>query len=404
MSQSDHALRKVAILLDSLDPQAADALLERMPAEQASRVRELLARLEPVDAAEREQIVRRFIDEQSADRFSTSEAVEMDDSLAQRIAAGADAADEEGEQEESRVPFSFLDNASIGQLRCVLAQQRPQITSVVLAHLPSDRAADVLKGLSAEVQADVLHRLARLEQADTEVLEEIERELELTISQHHRSVSERRPGLSAVESILAATDPDDRQRLLAQLEACDSRLVRQLGYPGQATPEGPTTERDVHADAPADARTGLQQTLADLNPERWPPDQNLPSVRETQSGRFPTGSPADTDDACSNEQTPFDFDDLVELDDDLLASIIRAAGPHVTLVALAGARQEFLQRITSPLSARDAKQLRRQMEELRPLRLRDVAWAQQHLARLAGELRNQGTVEVSERRRLLAAA
>jgi hypothetical protein len=228
--------------------------------------------------------------------------------------------------------------------------------------------------------------------------------LELTISQHHRSVRERRPGLSAVESILAATCPDDRQRLLAQLEACDSRLVRQLGYPVQEKLEQPEMNPRSHATPAAEGRSGLQQTLSSLNPEAWLPEPAMPSDDEVPSPGFPSVSPPEGDSTCSQERTAFDFDDLVELDDDSLAAIIRTAGPDVTLVALAGAPQEFLQRIMRPLSTREARQLRRQMEELRPLKLRDVAWAQQRLACLAGELRNRGTIDVAGRRRLLAAA
>ena len=50
MSIEQDGLRKVAIVVSCLDRESADLLLEKMPAEDADRVRQAILELEPVDA------------------------------------------------------------------------------------------------------------------------------------------------------------------------------------------------------------------------------------------------------------------------------------------------------------------------------------------------------------------
>src|SRR5262249_29673219 len=67
-------------------------------------------------------------------------------------------------------PFRFLHETSPRALGRLLEREHPQTIAVVVSHLPSDRAAEVLAGLPAELQIEVARRLVDLDETDPEIL------------------------------------------------------------------------------------------------------------------------------------------------------------------------------------------------------------------------------------------
>ncbi len=74
------------------------------------------------------------------------------------------------------------------------------------------------------------------------------------------------------------------------------------------------------------------------------------------------------------------FADVEQFDDRALANVLRHAPSEIVLLALAGARHEFVQRVVRLIPAEDAHLLRRGLDNLGPTRLSDVERAQQELA------------------------
>ena len=99
----------------------------------------------------------------------------------------------------------------------------------------------------------------------------------------------------------------------------------------------------------------------------------------------------------------FPFADLVELDDDALLAVLKAADPELIVLALAGARAELVQRITRRLPTEQGRALTKALVHLGPTRLADVEEAQQALADLAVDLEAEGRISLGTRRRISVA-
>ena len=80
---------------------------------------------------------------------------------------------------------------------------------------------------------------------------------------------------------------------------------------------------------------------------------------------------------------PLAFDDLANVEERILAAVVRAADAKVLMTALIGAAAELVDRILGGLSPAEAAQARHQLDHPGPLRLRDVEEARQQIARLA---------------------
>ncbi len=84
---------------------------------------------------------------------------------------------------------------------CYLQRERPQTIAVVISHLSSDRAAEVLALLPAELQGDVALRLVHLDKTDPEILDEIERGMQSWISQQGRTPRAHGAGLETLRGV-----------------------------------------------------------------------------------------------------------------------------------------------------------------------------------------------------------
>jgi flagellar motor switch protein FliG len=230
-------LRRAAVLVSSLDTATADALLDQLPEEDAARVRRLVVEIEEVDADEQRAVLddfRRGRRQPSAGRdarhrrHDSNAGVELDPGLARRLSQrdyAGDATTAGGSEER---PFRFLQAARSEKLSPLLTGEHPQTIAVVVSHLPDDRAAALLATLEGELQADVLRRLISLDQADPEMLREVERGLESRMLEHALVERRREAGFDAVERILDAATPAARRTILSNLAVRDEALASRL--------------------------------------------------------------------------------------------------------------------------------------------------------------------------------
>lgn len=226
MHATDQALRKAAILVSSLDAATADRLLEQMPAEQAARVRRVMVELDEIDPDEQRDVIQEFVQPRAVD---VEQGVELEGTLARRLAEGAAALPERMPPIPAATPtFRFLRETESERLSSMLQRERPQTIALVISHLPPHRAAGVLAGLGPALQAEVVRRLVDLDEADPEILRDIERSLHSRILEHIQTERRRAAGLAAVAGILEAADFSLKQEILSNLDRHDDALADKL--------------------------------------------------------------------------------------------------------------------------------------------------------------------------------
>ena len=388
---SKASLRKAAILVSTLDRAAADALLDKMGPSQAELVRNAIRDLGDISPAEQSRVVSEFIQAGGLASLRTDEGIELDDSLARRLrtsAARGEAAGNHGTAEADPPPFRFLHEANADALARHLEREHPQIVAVVVAHLPPKQAAELVKRLPDRLQAEVLRRVAEMDAADPAVVRELERQLELLFSDEIRAARNRRAGLAAVAAILVAAGRD-RDEIMKHVSQHD----RDLGSLLLANPR--------HGEEASDGRLPQHPGAARVSPApagcTAAGRAELPQPQETRRrGPRDDRPPSALAPGPAAEPQEIAFDDLAQLDDGGLATVLRAADPQVILLALAGANEALVQRILRQLPAREARSLQRRLRDLGPLRLADVEHAQRCIGQLAAQLATRGLIQLRD--------
>ncbi|HEX8447375.1 MAG TPA: flagellar motor switch protein FliG [Sphingomonas sp.] len=121
--------------------------------------------------------------------------------------------------------LKWMDARTIAQL---IEHEHPQVAAVVLAHLESGIAADVLQLLDEEFQADIVYRIATLGEVSTEALEELERILVKQVAKSTSGSSSKRGGAAEAAKIVNSTRTTAEQRLIKALSKLDKALARTI--------------------------------------------------------------------------------------------------------------------------------------------------------------------------------
>jgi flagellar motor switch protein FliG len=374
-------LRKAAVLLKSVDADTAATLLAQLSTTEAMELREAMRGLGPMDPVEQADVLAAFrrdkpVVEEPSNRGVELSLSSLDQSISRPPLTPACTSNEKR--------FDFLIGAPAKTLASYLAREHAQTIAVVLAHLPAERAAAVLAALPEKSQTEAMERLSNLGDTDSESIAMLENELAAWVKARVGDSGRRGQRRDTVTSILAAADAKTRDTLVARLQARNPELT----YRAQpAQPERAPRPHKAYSDEYRVVRSIAKrhQVNSQLNALIAKHVPEMPTVKAT----MPSG-PA---------LPPINFDDLIHMDSRMLAQLLEVADPNLLALALAGSKDDLVERICDQMPKHIAKVFRRELRRMRPTRLSDVEAAQRAIADLAARqiaLRRAGTTHSAQ--------
>jgi flagellar motor switch protein FliG len=215
-------VRKAAIVLASLDVNAAANICRHMPEVDAEQIISMMAQLGEVDPEEQEEALRQF--EELVLRPTGVQASMHAETLMAEVLGRQSLSDEDERRKTALQRLRRLNNAEASSIRRMLAEETPQMVAVVLSQLTPDKAAQVLKEWPPEARSDLALRVAKMERLSPGAIEAIG---EVLGRQTYRVDGEGRAdrGLQFVVHLLEDMDRGSSKRLLEELRDRDEELA-----------------------------------------------------------------------------------------------------------------------------------------------------------------------------------
>jgi flagellar motor switch protein FliG len=356
------SIRKAAVLVSTLDERAAEAVLAQMGDEMAARVRSAVVELDEIPAKEQQSVLAEFFAGQASQMPAASgddQGVELDVSPSGQVLSSSPA---KASEPAKVAPFSFLHEVPPRETARRLAREGAQTIAAVMAQLDPHLAAQLLEALPADLATAALERMASLDNPSPDALAEIADQLRRELLPLARP-AQRSTSLAGMHALLAAMDETVRDRVLNGLRNRNVRLADQLENEG---------------------RTGGQTRYR---------VESLASEMPGPAGRR------------DSQAAPLvEFEDLLTLSDEALRRVFAAADSQIVLLALTGAPESLLARILCQLPPGNAATLRKRLNCPGPVRLSDIAAAQEALAAVARGLAESGVIVLPGTRSFAAAA
>ncbi len=222
---------KIAILLMALGPKAATSLTRSLSADDLEGVTLEIARMDTVPPELAEAVLEEWYETERAAASLATGGV----GVAQEILEAA-LGQERASAVLQRIETQLKDRSGLYDLRkvdpqqlaSVLRAEHPQAIALVLAHLDSAQTAAVIRDLEADVGADVIYRMARMDKVSPEVLDVIKKSVggtsELSLSQELRAAGGPQ-SVAQVMNLLAGTL---EKELMSRLSERDSQLTDEI--------------------------------------------------------------------------------------------------------------------------------------------------------------------------------
>ena len=249
---------------------------------------------------------------------------------------------------------------------------RPRIESVMNKALGQTKADSVLARITPPEAACELEMLAWLDAG--EIAQMIEKE---------------HPQIAAV--LIANLDPAVAGQVLELLpDAIQPDLLHRVARLGPITPEAVETLKTVLAN-----RTGgTTQAGVTLGGTREAAKILSGARKATEQRVMPKLFKIDREMAKQIEEAMFVFENLLEMDDKNLGTMIRNVDGEILVKALKGVDEAARNRILGCMSARAADGIRDEMEARGPTKLAEVMEAQKAMIAIGRALAKDGTIQM----------
>jgi len=213
-------LRKAAILLISLDEEAAAEVLKHLSDEEAERVTKEIARFGVIPKESIAEVLAEFQDLRQVQCFIREGGFDHAIRLVRKSLPEARATRlvKLLETLKQNVPFAFLRNSESESLFTLLSEEHPQTIALVLSYMEPSKASDIVARLSPERQYDIIKRIATLEHTSPEAIKHVEAGLKRYIASLAFEEYQEVGGIRTVAEILNVMERSTEKAILENLE------------------------------------------------------------------------------------------------------------------------------------------------------------------------------------------
>ncbi len=223
-------IRKAAILLMTLGPEASNEVIKDLPDEQIQKIGLEIANIHHISSKERRQVLKEFIEVNKAKDFDIAGGMSYAKSLLSK-ALGDEKAEQLLEgiiQDAKQKPFLAVRKSDTPSLINVLMDENPQTIAITLANIQPQKAAVVMAELPLQLQKEVAVKIGNDSSVPIEVIKIIEESLTRKLKSINNSESETAGGVVALVDILDNVDRRTEKFLLEKIENEDSELAEKI--------------------------------------------------------------------------------------------------------------------------------------------------------------------------------
>ena len=222
--------QKAAIFLVSIGAQVSSEIFKFLREDEIETLTFEIARLETVDAEQKDAILNEFQELMMASEFITTGGIDYAKELLEKALGNQKAVDIINRLTSSLQvrPFDFIRRTDPAHLLNFIQQEHPQTMSLILAYLEPGKASVIIQNLPTEVQTDVARRIATMDRTSPEVLREVERVLEKKLSSLSSEDYTAAGGVESIVEILNLVDRTSEKQIIEALEAEDPELAEEI--------------------------------------------------------------------------------------------------------------------------------------------------------------------------------
>ena len=307
---------KAAILIHSLGRPLADTLLKQLSDPEKERIRAQLSQIRTISPEVVEQVAEEFA--AIARRYRSKQGSSSGDNNHSKTAAADEGAQPSG--------LEALNSLSADDIYDLIKDEQPQTIAIILVHLKTSVASDVIAKLPDEIKTEVAMRVVNLDKVTAAIVDEVNSVLKDILKTKQNSISNVTGGVGRLAEMLNQTDEISSELILNELEEADMEIAAQV------------------------------------------------------------------------KQRMFVFEDILLVDDRGVQKLLRKIETMELAIALKAASEEVKEKIFKNMSERAGEMLQEEIEDMGPVRMKEVTDSQQNITNIIQEMETKGELIIAGRR------
>jgi len=215
---------KAAILVKYFGEDACSGMLHSLDEKEKALIISLLPQLEDVPLDIVEKVAEEFISVTQPHSMQTQDTVKIESKNNNKH----DDSEEAEVEVETSKKLKAIRSMSSDQLVRIIKDEHPQTIALIVVHLKSAVASEVLARLSDDLKIDVSYRIAKLDKIVSGMIEEIDYVFDDLLKENKSSTTNEAEGINRLAEILNQIDGPSGGMILDELEEQDPELVDQI--------------------------------------------------------------------------------------------------------------------------------------------------------------------------------
>ena len=222
--------QKAAIFLGTLGSGISSEIFKHLREDEIESLTFEIARLENIEAEDRDGVLQEFQELMMAQDFITSGGIDYARELLEKSLGSQKAVDIINRLTSSLQvrPFDFIRRTDPTHLLNFIQREHPQTIALILAYLEPNKASVILKNLPHDIQSDVSKRISTMDRTSPEILREVERVLEKKLSTLSSEDYTAAGGVESIVEILNLVDRSTEKSIIESLEEEDPELAEEI--------------------------------------------------------------------------------------------------------------------------------------------------------------------------------
>lgn len=308
---------KAAILIHALGRPLADVLVKRLSESEKEIINNHLSQIRTISPEVVEQVAKEFalIAQRYKSRMGRSAAAEGG-----QAGTGSGASNAEGSG------LKAISTLSAEEIYDLIKKEQPQTIAIILVHLNTNVASDVIARLPDEIKTEVSIRIVNLDKVTSTIVAEVNEILKDILKTKKNTISNVTGGVDRLAEILNQTDEISSELILNEMEEADMELAAQI------------------------------------------------------------------------KQRMFVFEDIIQVDDRGVQKLLRKVETMELAIALKAASEEVKEKIFKNMSERAGEMLKEEIEDMGPVRMKEVEDCQQNITNIIQDMETKGELIIAGRR------
>ena len=213
---------KAAILIHSLGKEPAERMLNGLTDDERQVVYGQLDQMGTVSVEITEYVAKEFSDIAAGRRLTGQPALPAGSGHSPKTQEDA------GNPSSGAEGLEAIASLSADEISELIKDEHPQTIAIILLHLKTPVASDVIANLPDEIKTDVSLRVVTLEKVNADMVDEVNEVFKEILKNKKSSVANISGGVDRLAEILNQTDEISSELILSEIEETDAEMAVQI--------------------------------------------------------------------------------------------------------------------------------------------------------------------------------